>query len=309
MDHIVTVSCRRDLRQLVQQIESIELFVTKPITHWVIFTDLNVSPGRQLRWMKLLYPLYRRHILQPVWPEDIGELHDTFTMTWMPDLPNGKKPGDGWKIFQPLQFTIYKRIGTDYLVLNTKNLFVKPTDLSSWDGQIGCGFCIPTETTPGRAWEHSIYLAGLLGQMPLTHCLAVETPAVVRYNTLKNCDLKSALNTWYRARGVGMFSDWVFYSYLERDSIDSVPIGCAINYMVLWDSAIHRVPERLAYQLTRPTMEILGVHRRFLQNCSKPQLVLLNQRLQRLGFKTLFKRPKLDISHGDLLYQQSLIAS
>ena len=301
MDHIVTVSCRRDLRQLVQQIESIELFVTKPIVHWVIFTDLNVSPGRQLRWMKLLYPLYRRHILQPVWPEDIRELHNTFTMNWMPDLPNGKKPGDGWKIFQPLQFTIYDRIKQDYLVLNTKNLFVKPTDLSSWDGQIGCGQLVPVETTAGRAWEHSIYLAGLLGQLPLTHCLAVETPAVVRYNTLKNCDLKSALTTWYRAHGVGMFSDWVFYSYLERDNLNSVPQWCPLYYSVLWSSAVCLLPEQVQSRLTRPAMEILGVHRQFLQYCTDEQFILLNQRLQQLGFKTLFKRPKLDRGHGDHL--------
>ena len=98
-----------------------------------------------------------------------------------------------------------------------------------------------------------------------------------------------------------MFSDWVFYSYLERDNLNSVPQWCPLYYSVLWSSAVCLLPEQVQSRLTRPAMEILGVHRQFLQYCTDEQFILLNLRLQQLGFKTLFKRPKLDRGHGDHL--------
>ena len=68
---IVTVTCELDSHQMIQQAESISLFV-EPCTHWVIVEGANVN---LTVWKKRLAPYYKNHTLKlktydnDMWPK------------------------------------------------------------------------------------------------------------------------------------------------------------------------------------------------------------------------------------------------
>lgn len=108
---IVTIACTRDKHAVVLQAESIKLYVTTKITHWVILQDTETSHDE---WHSLLQPFYQDHELKII-------------DNWVDCNLNG------WNQQQILKFQASKFINNDsYLILDSKNLFIKKTDLSEF---------------------------------------------------------------------------------------------------------------------------------------------------------------------------------
>lgn len=116
---LVTVTCSRDLKRTLLHSHSIEKFVVSRCTHWVIIED-NVLSVEQ--WQNYLAPYYKKHNLKI-----IANLlpHDTIQ--------------DGWQRQQILKFYASNYVQSDtYLILDSKNFFIKSVDLADWPIQEGC---------------------------------------------------------------------------------------------------------------------------------------------------------------------------
>jgi hypothetical protein len=111
---LVTVTCTRDLNHMVLLSHSIDVYVETPCTHLVIIED-DATPLDV--WAAMLDPYYKRHTLRL--------LKNT--------LPDQAKSQSGWVRQQSIKLLAASLIEADYyLVLDSKNFFIQPVDLTNW---------------------------------------------------------------------------------------------------------------------------------------------------------------------------------
>ena len=111
---LVTVTCTRDFEQMILQAHSIDVFLTRPCRHWVFVEDQTTELDT---WRQALSPWYKKHKLELL----PGRHYD------IPGI------NTGWDRQQLIKMEAAKFVRTNtYLVLDSKNFFVKPTNLYNW---------------------------------------------------------------------------------------------------------------------------------------------------------------------------------
>lgn len=122
---LVTVTCSIDVEPMIRQAKSINKFVQGQITHWVIIQDTILSISE---WSKHLSHLYTYHNLKLI-SNDFKIIKNT----------------GGWIQQQILKLGIADKIFADeYLILDSKNFFIKETNLDTWPIQEGNGIIFST---------------------------------------------------------------------------------------------------------------------------------------------------------------------
>jgi hypothetical protein len=119
---LVTVTCDRDFNQMVLQSHSIDRFVISgmPITHWVIIESSNKS---MQEWEDALSPFYQRHNLKLILGSSLIKVDEEIY---------------GYFRQQMLKFLIVNLVNDDtYLVLDSKNFFVRHCNLDKWPVEEG----------------------------------------------------------------------------------------------------------------------------------------------------------------------------
>ena len=115
--NFVTVTCSTDFDAMLLQSSSLE-FVIDNITHFVIIQDSKIELEQ---WQSALSPYYTRHTLVLI-QNDLSLKYN------------------GWRQQQILKLEIAKKINTEnYLVLDSKNFFIKPFNITDWDVLHGNG--------------------------------------------------------------------------------------------------------------------------------------------------------------------------
>lgn len=114
---ILTVACERDIQDLLLQAHSIDKFIQEPCQHWITVEDESLTPDR---WRELLAPYYTKHTL-----------HLTFSKR--PDLEFKEPFTLGYRRQQVVKIQTAANVTSERsLVLDCKNIFIRPVDLSSW---------------------------------------------------------------------------------------------------------------------------------------------------------------------------------
>lgn len=109
---LLTITCDRDQYLMPTQAKSIQKYVGA-CTHWVIVNESNRSKSD---WLALLSPFYTNHTLKLLFSQDIEQLGNI----------DGYKTQQYWKV-RAVDF-----IDGDYVILDSKNIFIRNTDLDSW---------------------------------------------------------------------------------------------------------------------------------------------------------------------------------
>ena len=116
---IITVTCVDDLKELLRQCRSINRFVSKPTTHFIIIQDNALTFDQ---WYSLIGHYYTKHKL-----------------ILLPNDSNLKDFG-GWVQSLQLKYNVAKHVTSDYyLILDSKNFFIKETNLDQWPVNEGSG--------------------------------------------------------------------------------------------------------------------------------------------------------------------------
>ena len=169
---LVTVTCWRDHREMILQAESIQKFL-KPCTHWVIINDLpHILDDTKEFWYKSLPEFYSYHNLKILVPEWDTDEYCT------------------WERQQMLKYWVYQFIKDDYLILDSKNFFIKDCSLEDWKNHLGCGLLQDYETE-GKWMETSQFYAKPFNSEIITNGYSVQTPFVFKKQVLekiKNVD-------------------------------------------------------------------------------------------------------------------------
>jgi len=167
---IVTIVCEQDLADIVLQAHTINKFVS-PCRHYVTIEDDSLSLDK---WYEILSPFYTKHELiltsvpRPENPE------------FVPHTGMFETKGFGWRRSAMLKLQVASQVfGESALILDCKNIFVRPTDLDQWpfkhgNGRYHYGF---DERFPAGKWMH--YVVSKTGmKMPPRLPGAMPTPFV-----------------------------------------------------------------------------------------------------------------------------------
>jgi hypothetical protein len=271
---IVTVTCQLDSYQMIQQAESISLFV-KPCTHWVIVNDVNVNLEM---WEKKLAPYYKTHKLNL----------KTYDITAWPKL---NAHFDGYYIQQILKLLISKEIKDDYLLLDSKNLFLKEINIENFRHQTGDGriYNFTNRNHLSCHLETIEHYASKLNIPVNYNHLNPILPFVINYEVMKQINNLDQVLNWFSDKGDISMSEFLLYSslcqkynYVPKTSINP------IKSVYFWNKEkwIHKMAQM-------HNIDIVGFHRQWINNTSTKNITRANKFLRSLGFTHLLKRDNI----------------
>jgi hypothetical protein len=264
---LLTIACERDKKQLLMQAESIMLFL-KPCTHYVVINEEN--PNLQ-EWEDLLSIYYTNHKLVILhYPLD----------TYIPRWKDGMNYV-GWHRANILKFLAFKDIQDDYLILDSKNIFIKETSLDVFEGQLGCGlFWHHEKQMQEKNRETFNYYKEVFGKYPKWIC-GIEMPFLFQKKVLEKIENLDEFAQWYSNQPVWPLEP-MYYSFLIADQLQE-PVEMFRHHWVFWK--IHdsfKIPtETLLHSYD---IRVLGLHRLFLNRISVEVVNEINNYLHDLGF-------------------------
>lgn len=187
---LVTVTCLRDLPEILLQAHSIDRFVSGCCNHWILIEDQQLSLEQ---WQQHLEPFYKNHKLKLI--NNFG-------------VPCHMHP---WQRQQIMKFMIAEQItAADYLILDSKNFFIKSTNLDQWPIAEGCHDV--ADTPPGclfHPWME--YLTHNYNLPVYKHHWNSITPYRVKTETVKQI-LKLNLPEMFKNSPSTWVSEFLLYS-------------------------------------------------------------------------------------------------
>lgn len=239
-NNLLTVTCTRDLKQMILQAHSIDVFVTTRCTHWVFIEDTETS---REEWIDLLSPFYTRHTLKLVY-------------NYLTDFDH-----PGWYRQQILKLYAVKLIQDDYLILDSKNFFIKSSNLD-WDLVESSGLVTNIKySIKGLFGDFQIFLKDYLDKDIGDYHYEAWSPFKARKKIvkriLKEMDLfdcfKKCIDRKIYPSEFGLYS-WFTDVDLEKNNLHIDDYHKNTRFLTYWEDA----------HLTRPisdNIEVLGIHR------------------------------------------------
>lgn len=275
IQHIVTVTQLPDINQLRFQAHSIDLWITDPITHWVIVEDRSDLD----QWRQELAPFYRHHRL---------ELHPTL----LPNDQYDREDRDGYRRQQLLKLRASQLVNADrYMVLDSKNFFWRTQSLAAWPTLDGRPIITDVNATgPRQPWIDDV--ARNLGLKSIQHTYEVLTPFVVTTEIAQKCcefDLELFWNELSQ-RTDYWDSEFVFYSWvahtffgrLTQDDLVGQPDQTRADtyFLTLSDMSLYQLDRWLSV----PSNLAGAIYRDVIADLSAAQRDLLTDWFESKGF-------------------------
>mgnify|MGYP001586876735 CR=1 FL=1 len=265
---LLTVVCNRDKDIMLLQAESISLFL-EPCTHYIVINeevpDIN-------SWKELLQPYYSKHKLII--------LHYPLE-TYIPRWKNGEQHV-GWHRANVLKFLAYKDIQDDYLILDSKNIFIKNTSIEDFRGQLGCGlFWHYIKDMEEKNAETFQYYTDVSKKYPKWIC-GVEMPFLFEKNVLETIEDLDLFSQWYSDQPVWP-SEPIYYSFLISDRLQEEPEMFRQHWVYWQYHNTFKIPEE-TFIFHPYDIRVLGLHRLFLDKVSCDEKNKFNEYLADIGF-------------------------
>ena len=297
--NLVTVTCNRDFQHMLLQAESIQKFL-EPCTHWIVineYENLDVD-----RWHNALSKFYINHKYKILTPTD-------FEISALPI--------SGWHTQQYFKLAISTFTKEDYIIMDTKGFFIKPTTLSYWKNTMGSGVLHKfRESIEIPSWKDnwediSTYYAKKFNATSLTYFLFCPGPFKIDIDIIKRYDMKNLLSDLYPTKeeeksyfeltGNQLYpSEFIFYSYLARDYFDKL---APVKNSCLSISPTHlsgkndtqillEILQKMALADTNNNITSFCIHPLIFNKVSDDHLNHINKWLTKKGFDFQFS-PKL----------------
>ena len=266
---IVTVTCLRDIDDMLRQAESIEKFV-EPCTHWVIVNDDKLDLFKQF-----LKPYYTKHSLNLI----------NFSNSFL------DKVSCGYKRQQILKLSMSKFLKEKYLVLDSKNFFIKSTNVNEFKTQIGSGM-LELVNNNHLFYETVEQYKNILDYKKLDNLhLAIQTPFVIDSGILCNSlNLDNLLNEFVKIKP--HMSEFFLYSLVYEKSVRSEiskeiqNSSKPIHYTAFEKTKSIENIIQMSYNLN---VKVLALHRNYVDAINNNEIRMFNKFLISLGFKNLLK--------------------
>lgn len=286
---IVTVTHLSDLNQLTFQAHSIDLFVTDPVTHWVIVQDRSDLD----LWRTTLTPFYSRHNLK-------------ILPTLLPDSHYDRADRSGYRRQQLLKLMASQLVSNErYMVLDSKNFFWRQQSLRNWPCLDGRPIITDVDTTgPRQPWVDTV--ADYLGLSSIQYTYEVLTPFVMSTKIAKKCceyDMDFLFNEMSRPLDYWE-SEFVFYSLVAHTFFDKITADDLVGQPDLTRSGTYflTVSDMNISQLDRwlsvPSILVGAIHRDVIAELTPNQRELLTEWFVSKGFDKAVASQSLVQNHA-----------
>lgn len=270
---IVTVTCKKDLKSLIRQAESIQKFV-EPCEHLVVIEDRVFD---KKFWMKQLSKYYTTHTL-------VIKSYNNFINVEQ----------NGWVRQQALKLLVTLDCDDEYLVLDSKDFFIRPCSLADWNGFVGSNIIENIDydfSTPSKKWRLRLALAysKYFDTELLTNIFDPITPFVIDTKYIDRNTIHKHVE-WFLKCFNNDGCEFYFYSYLAKDLIKnfkehrfkSVKL-CYLHMLEDFDLHVKRCLTKAAED--KNTM-VAAVHRNLIANFNDEQLAYVNEWIKTVGLTT-----------------------
>lgn len=267
---LATITCIRDFHEMLLQAQSIEKYL-EPCTHVVIINeninDSTIEVDINF-WYKWLIPYYKNHTLL-IYPAQ-GIKHNSMYNAYY----------SGWHTQQLHKLLIaygdYYESDSDYLLLDSKNFFVKPAKLEDFKDVLGSGLVARHQNPFPEANQQ---YASLFNTQPLTDFLETSTPFVIKSELIRKFTPDTLARIFLEPKH--NVSEFLFYSYLVREEISNMKehrIGTMIT-----EHDLQNLPSMI-YGIENKHCKIYGIRRALLSKITPSALDFINDWLiNRLG--------------------------
>jgi hypothetical protein len=261
--YLATVTCYRDFPQLLLQAESIQKFV-EPCKHVILVNQDNPDIDFYYRWLK---PYYTKHELVV-----IPKIDYYYPVKGLQNSTALLGSALEWRIQQLQKLLLAYEFDEDYLLLDSKNFFVKPTKLEYWNHLYGSGSLgIKPDIFGANVYRNLLNVTD-------TTLLKPATPFKIHKELLTSRCKKSELGYFLFAPEFerSTTSEFIFYSVLINDKLtqyDNWPIIGMSD--VLWENDSADLPNKLN-RIIDTGVYVSGFHRNLLGKIDAKQLTMIN---------------------------------
>jgi len=273
--YLATVTCYRDFPQLLLQAESIQKFL-EPCKHVIIVNQDNPDIDFYHRWLDPYYTKHELVIIPKIkYNYPVKDLHQNLNLIGT---------GIEWRIQQLQKLLLAYEYEEDYLLLDSKNFFIKSTNLDSWENIFGCGkLTSHLESVKSKSifsLTTEIY-SDLLNVSP-NHVLAPATPFKINKEFLTSRCKKQELGYFLYAPEFNgrVTSEFIFYSVLLNDKIQEHRDWLTHMDGTLWESDLEDLSNKLYQVQNSENITISGFHRNLLGRVDVNQLTMINSWLK-----------------------------
>lgn len=209
---LLTVTCDRDKSQMILQAESLDRYVDKSCEHFVIVNEDNPNLVDWYRDLSSFYKKKHRLIL-------LNRIHADCTKIEK-YLTEGSRDFHGWQLqqIQKLLFAYY--IEDDYILLDSKNFFINPTDIEQWESDEYVANKLRLVHEMDLEWIRTAKSYATFFNKPLFFRYPIiTTPYKINYKFIVNSKLftkETLIDSLFFPRTIdaGNISEFLFYSYL-----------------------------------------------------------------------------------------------
>ena len=275
--YLATVTCNRDFQQMLLQAESIQRFLS-PCKHVIIVNESNPDLDFWRTWLK---PYYTNHelIIRPrieyAYPLSILGVRDRYGA-----LDN---ISSGWRAQQLQKMLLAYEYEDDYLLLDSKNFFINPVDLSEWDNCIGSGIYCGFGAIQPLVGSYKKY-AELFNRNIAYYAIPSTPYKIKREPLVTKCTLgELGYNLFYPEHYNIPTSEGIFYSFFVEDEINKLVGIPFIKSKTIWLDDIksddildkNKLVTLLIDLIKKPDIKVMAFHREVLSKLDSTDMKII----------------------------------
>lgn len=270
--NIVTVTCKMDMQLMIAQAESISLFVKSPCTHWVIINDPKIDLNL---WESVLRKYYKEHTL-------IFKSYDR--NTW----PALDPQWHGYYFQQIFKLLISKDIQDDYLLLDSKNIFIQPINLEDFKDQHGSGLLINLQNSQFENLIPTLHFYAKKLKLDRSYTqFNVLLPFIIKNSVMQNVDNLDEILQWFSQQRKIM-NEFLLYSLLcKKYNFPLENFDNPLRAKYFWKSD---GSEDFFVTDDITSKHMIGFHRDWINNTSRKSIKRANKFLNSLGLTNLLNK-------------------
>lgn len=256
--YLATITCNRDFQQMLLQAESIQKFV-EPCKHVIVINEQ--VPDIEF-WQRWLAPYYTNHTL-----EIIPAFKYEYPLTFLGvknEFGQTDPISQGWRTQQLQKLLLAYKFDDDYLLLDSKNFFIKKTNINEWDNTIGSGKFINFSFQHHYIKTYNFYKEALKKEMSFyaQPCTPFKISKDALVNNCKYSELAHLL--FYPEFHGRPASEGVFYSFFVSKEIEKNVDKQDTKSLTVWASNKPNLSNILFEISSNPDIKVTGIHREIL---------------------------------------------
>lgn len=275
--YLATVTCDRDFQQLLLQAESIQKFV-EPCKHVIIVNEIHPDLDFYHKWLDQYYTKHELILLPRIqypYPVEGFKQH----------LHN---PGTGveWRIQQLQKLLLAYEFDDDYVLLDSKNFFIKPISLEYYENPefYGSGAVMIDPERKDHFKQSFTTYKKILNKPEVDICSTIATPYKIHYELLRNrCDIeKLGYYLFSPEYNKSIASEFQFYGVVISDKITEFRHSIfkpGPKIFWAWDPHVDHIGFKLR-EITEDGTFLTGFHRDFLNLTGPEHIKLINSWLK-----------------------------